>query len=165
MKQWFAVQSKPRQETIAEQSLGLRGLEIFCPRIKERKLLHGYRREVVSPFFPGYLFARFDLASEYQAARYAHGVKNVVAFGDRPAVVPEWIVQSIQERMEGGVLIYESPTLRTGSVVEIVDGPFQGFRAVLERHMKSKDRVVVLLTALQYEARLTLDRTQVVLAS
>ena len=164
MKHWYAVQSKPRQESIAEQSLGLRKMETFYPKIREKKILHGYRREVVSPMFSGYLFARFDLACDYQAARYAHGVKKVVAFGDRPAIVPEWIVESIQERLEGGVFVVKPPALRSGSPVEIVDGPFQGFRAVLERQMASKDRVVVLLTTLQYEARLTLDRVQIILA-
>jgi transcriptional antiterminator RfaH len=164
VKDWFALQSKPRQEIVAEQSLGLRHIETFCPKIKEKKILNGTPRESVGPMFPGYLFARFDLASEYQAARYAHGVKRVVAFGERPAIVPEWIVVSIQERTEGGVLVYEPPVLRSGIPIEIIDGPFQGFRAILERQMKSRDRVVVLLTALQYEARLTLDRLQITLA-
>ena len=32
MKQWFVVQSKPKQETTAELNLGRQGYETYCPR-------------------------------------------------------------------------------------------------------------------------------------
>jgi hypothetical protein len=82
---WYVVRSKPRREEYAQGQLLRRGVETFLPRILEAD---GPRCErTVGPLFPGYLFARIDLLSQYNSVIWAPGVRNFVAFGEVPAPV------------------------------------------------------------------------------
>ncbi len=60
IKGWFLVHTKPHSEKLAETHLQQLGVEIFCPLIKQEKIIRRKRRSVISPLFPGYLFAKFD---------------------------------------------------------------------------------------------------------
>ena len=117
----------------------------------------------MGPLFPGYLFARFDVESHYRAVHYSQGVRGVVGFGSDPAKVDEEMIESIRSRLEDGCMILPSPLFKPGQMVRIQEGPFEGLEAVFEREMPAQERVVLLLKSLSYQARVLIDREQVVL--
>lgn len=155
---WYAVQTQPRKEFFAVSNLERAGVEVFCPRYRQKVILHGYRREVVRPLFPGYLFAAFDRERSLRLVRYARGVRDVVSFGGVPATVPVELLEEVVRRMEGGFVRLDPPELRPGQRVEITSGPFRGFTGLFQAHLKGRERVAILLETLQYHARLVLDR-------
>ena len=154
---WYAVATQPRREDLAAGQLRQLCRQVCWPRYRHRALLHGYRREVTRPLFPGYLFAAFD-ASVFRAVHYAHGVRGVVRFGDEPAVVPPEILASIMARMTTGYVVVEPAGLHDGQRVEILAGPFKGFTGVFDIRRSSLERVAILLDTLAYSARLMVDR-------
>ena len=158
---WYAVHTQPRREAVAESSLRRVGARVLCPRYRQRVILHGYRREVIRPLFPGYLFAAFDVARDFRAVHYARGVHGVVAFGGTPAVVPTALVASIEARMQDGLVVLSPPRLHTGQRVEIVAGPFTSYTGIVEAEMSGSERVAILLDTLRYSARAILDRAAV----
>jgi len=79
--QWYLVHSKPQQESLAVLNLQWLGVEAFCPTLRQFKKIRRRKETVISPLFPGYLFSRFDLATEFCRVNYAIGIKNVVTFG------------------------------------------------------------------------------------
>ena len=83
--QWYAVYAKPNHERQAELSLQRLGVETFCPRIKQRKVIRRKEQTVISALFPRYLFARLNLQTQYRAVAYARGVRSLVR---RKPVVP-----------------------------------------------------------------------------
>ena len=59
---------------------------------------------------------------------------------------------------EGFVRIGED--FRRGEVVVIRDGPFRNIQAVFERYMNDRERVMVLLNSLNYQAQVEVERSQ-----
>ena len=78
---WYTIHTKPRQESQVEMSLGQYGLETFCPRIKQIKLVRRKRVVRIGPLFPNYLFVRFDIHKDLRGVKFARGVRNVVSLG------------------------------------------------------------------------------------
>ena len=158
---WYAVNTKPRQENIAQWNLERLGVEAFCPQLKQNKVIRRKRQVVVGPLFPGYLFVRFNVDTHYRAVNYAQGVRGVVAFASVPAKVDEEMIESIKSRLADGCVIIHPPSFMPGETVRIQEGPFEGLEAVFEREMAAQQRVVVLLKALSYQARVVVDREHI----
>jgi hypothetical protein len=60
--------------------------------------------------FPGYLFARFELASMHRHVRYAHGVSGIVKFADRYPTIEEGAMTQLRghtDAAEVKELVYE----------------------------------------------------------
>jgi transcriptional antiterminator RfaH len=158
---WYAVETQPQRETVAETHLRRFCAQVLCPRYRERVILHGYRREVTRPLFPGYLFAAFDYGRAFRAVHYAHGVRGVVTFGNEPAEVPAALLASIEARTKDGYVVVEPPPLREGQRIEIIAGVFQGFTGIFQSRLSGAERVTILLDTLRYNARMTVDRAAV----
>jgi transcriptional antiterminator RfaH len=154
---WYAVQTKPRQEEVARLTLQRLGVETFFPKLKQQRLIRRKRQETISPLFPGYLFVRFQVETHYRAVNAGRGIVRVVSFGTTPTVVDESIITSIQQRLENGYVVIHRAPLSPGQIVRIQDGPFQGLEAVFEKAMSDQQRAVLLLRALSYQARVVVD--------
>lgn len=162
--QWYAVNTKPHQEHLAELNLTRIGVETFFPQFTQSKLVRRKRQTVINPLFPGYMFARFELETHYRAVTYSHGVRKVVDFGRAPAVVDDEIIRAIQSTIHDGFVALPHPSFTPGQVVRIKEGPLRGLEAIFEREMGDHERVVLLLRALSYQARVIMDLEQLVSA-
>lgn len=161
---WYCVHTRPLKES---QTAGyLRetlGLETYFPRLKCRKIIRRVRRVVTRPLFPRYLFCRFDPGMQFRAVRYAPEVIGVVSFGERPAVVSDVLIAELQSWAGEALDVIElQPGLRPGDLVEITHGPMRGLQAVILNERSDRDRVAVLLSILEREARVIIDRSQLV---
>lgn len=160
---WYCIYTKPQKE---HQVLGYfharLGLQTYFPLLKRKKTIRRVLRTVVSPLFPRYLFCQLDLAAQYRAARFAPDVIDVVSFGGEPAVVGNNLIEELKG-WAGDVIELGSAQhdLQTGEQVEITDGPMRGLSAIVLHHRSDQDRVALLLTTLEYSARLVLSRSQV----
>lgn len=157
---WYAIHTKPRQESLAESSLRQEGIETYFPKLRRRKTIRRVRRWVTSSLFPNYIFARFDADISRRLVRYANGITNIVSFGGQPAIVDDSIIEAIQEHAEEDVITLPPTPYRPGELVEIQDGPLRGLQGVFEREMSDSDRVVVLLQTIT-AARVQLSREQI----
>lgn len=158
---WHAVHTKPHQESLASLSLERFGVETFSPRLKQMKKVRRRRQEVIRPLFPGYLFARFDGQARYRAVNYAAGVQRVVSWGTELAIVEDGLIASIRARLQEGYVIVPPVSFIPGQTVRILEGPLQGLEAVFERELSDEQRVIVLMQALSYKARVVIDRESV----
>ena len=158
---WYAVNTKSHHEQLAELNLQRLGVETFYPQIKQRKVIRRKEKTVIGPLFPGYLFARFHVATSYRAVTYARGVRRIVAFGSTPARVDEDLIQGMKTRLCNGYVSPNPRRLAPGQVVRIQDGPLSGIEAVFEREMPDHQRVVLLLRTLAYQARVVVPFEQV----
>ena len=157
---WYLIHAKARQEGTAARNLQHLGVETFCPRFKQIKVNRcKTQAEGKVPLFPGYLFVRVDMATEFRKVTYAHGVLRVVRFGSAPALVAEEIIQSIREKEDDGLVVLSpSSYLKPGQAVLIDKGPFQGFEAIFEQELNGINRVALLLKTVAYQGRLEIDR-------
>lgn len=154
MKHWYLVNTKSHGEKVAETNLHQLEVEVFCPLLRQEKIIRRKRQNVVSPLFPGYLFAKFDPQHQYRAVQYATGVRKVVMFGSTLAQVEEELINTIKAKMSNGyVRVHVSSSFKPGQKVRIQDGPFRGLEAVFECEMSDHQRVALLLQAVAYQAR------------
>ena len=163
---WYLIHAKARQEDIAELNLQRLGVETFCPRIKQSKANQWKNQtEGKVALFPGYLFVRVDMSTEFRKVTYSQGVIGVVKFGSAPAVVEEDIIRSIKARDNNGLVVLSPPShpLKSGQAVLIDKGPFRGFEAVFEQELNGIQRVALLLKTVAYQGRLVIDRESLAL--
>lgn len=109
------------------------------------------------PFFPLYLFLRFPGTEHLEVLQWTPGLRRIVMFGNRPALVPEEVIEQIRRRLAAMEAVREGP-FRTGDRVTITRGPFKGLDAVFDRRLSRADRVRVFLDfASRIEVPLEID--------
>ena len=143
---WYCVRSKTKQEHVAAGSLRqVPAVAVFAPRLRFRK--HTRRGPVwfVEALFPGYLFARFDWATQLKAVQYARGVTGVVHFGLTPAQVPAAVVEELRRTMDDRELHVIARDLAVGDEVQVLAGPMVGLQVVVQQLLPARERVKVLL--------------------
>ena len=158
---WYAVKCKSRQERIVSTNLDRAGIPIFFPQIKESRKIKQKLVLSLEPLFPAYLFARFDVRSEYRIVKYARGVHGIVSFGMSPAAVDEELIQAIRERLDAQSANHAN-LFSTGQAVKIQSGPLHGMEAIFERPIPPYQRAVLLLRAISFRAKLIVDLDNIV---
>ncbi len=159
--EWYALSTKPRHEHQAASSLETLGVQTLCPRLMRRKIVRRKWRDVLSPLFPGYIFARFDPNASFRAVSYARGVRKIVSFGNTPVIVDEDIITGIKARMVEGYVMVTPTSLSPGQTVRIQSGPLEGQEAIFEREMSDHQRVVLMLNAIAARWRVIVPLDQV----
>ncbi len=155
MLNWYLIYTKPKQEDLVADRLAEFGLEVFNPKLRERKTLRRRAKEVVSPLFPNYLFVKFDLMENHRLVKYARGVSKIVGFEEAPAPVDHSIIESIKNRMESGELTTSPVEFASGEEVEVKGGPFFGLSGVFVAGLSGMERVSILLK--EIDARVVID--------
>lgn len=162
---WFAVQTKPCGEELASGYISRLGLEVFLPRAMPVGTLRDGHRWAPKPLFPGYLFARFCPANYFHLVQYARGVRRVVCAGGCPLPVDEEIIRVIRDRVSAQQAPdTESTNLRLGEEVVVRGGALEGLCEIFERRISNRERVLLLLDAIQYQARVLIDSRSLKLA-
>lgn len=144
---WFVVQTRPRAEDRACESLRLRAVDTYLPRLLVWRR-HGSRRwQALEPLFPGYLFCRFPPRSQDIArVQWTPGVRRLLGDDDGPIPVDPEIVAYLQRREAGTGYISAGRPLAPGNRVRFRGGPFALLEGIIERPAGRADRVRVLLT-------------------
>lgn len=156
---WFTIHAKPYREDVAATNIARLDLEVFLPKMKRERLVYGVPREMIVPLFPGYFFARFCPATHLHLIRYARGVLRIVSCGDVPLPVDEVIIQEIRSRIgPDGYVRLGARSPQPGDRVLVREGPLRGLMGIFERELDDRERVVLLLEAIEYQARVVVER-------
>jgi len=124
-KHWFAFYTKPRHEFKAAEQLNGLGLEYYLPTIRTIRQWSDRKKKVIEPLFKSYIFAYCSEVERYYAVQQNAIVKTIF-FDGKPAIVPEWEIESLKKVVEGSEEIFVSDIPRVGTEVKIIDGPFKG---------------------------------------
>ena len=152
---WYAVYTKPRHEDHVTSRLQQCGIEVLNPKSRFKKYRGGRLAEVIEPFFPCYVFARFDRNKNFRLVKYTKGVRYVVG-KNNPIAVPDEITGAIREHMKEDNVVFVKPdTFEKGVRVKIKDGAFKDFCGIFERTTKGFERVVILLDAICYRLEIS----------
>jgi transcriptional antiterminator RfaH len=160
---WYVIYTKPLQEERAGNNLKAWSVETLTPKIKERRYnqFTGKPTYITKPFFPRYIFARFEADSMLHRVCFVRGVHSVVGFGAGPAPIDEELIEIIKAQTGEDGFVNLGEQLKSGDRVSINDGPAKDFVGIFERESSSSERVVILLTSANYQCRLSVRRDQV----
>jgi transcriptional antiterminator RfaH len=146
---WYLIRTKTGKERAVREQLASVAAEAFLPMLRARAPRWGRMADTITPLFPCYVFARFDVRRQYFDVKYMPGVKAIVSAGADPLAVPAAIVAEIRRRGVDGVVEIATPPLGRGERVVVVEGPFRGFEAIFERYLSGAERVAILLSAVE----------------
>ena len=151
---WHAVYTKPKKEASVAFHLQNIGIEILNPKLRSKKYRENRFLEVVEPLFPCYIFANFEKDKYSHLINYTRGVRYIVG-KNNPVMVHEEIIKTIREGMGvDDIIVVKPQSFRKGDRVYIREGPFKDFCGVFEREIKGSDRVMLLLSTLNYKIEL-----------
>jgi transcriptional antiterminator RfaH len=156
---WYAIYTNGKQEVRAFHNLQAWGLECFNPMIKEhrRNQFTGIASLVSRPLFPRYIFARFAPLTLMHKVTFTRGVQRIVSFNDDPCPIDDEVIAFLESRVGGdGFVSLDSP-LKVGDKVRIKDGPWKALEGVIERDVQPSERVTLLLSAINFQGRLTIE--------
>ena len=146
---WFCIRSHPKHEHIASANLkSFLNVEVFCPRIRSRKLTRRGPVWMVESLFPNYLFVHFELNLMLSEVKYTSGVSHVLQFGGRYPTVADEVIESLRTSFAQEELQLSSELPVEGDEVLIADKAFWGMQAVVLRVMPAQDRIRVLIEML-----------------
>lgn len=158
---WYAVHTRPKNEDRANCNLIAWGVEAFAPRVREYRYNEYTRKPTAlsKPLFPRYIFARFNALALLHKVNYTKGVHSVVSFNDSPFPVRHAEITLIKSRMDENGFIKMNDELNPGDEVTIKSGAFAGLNGIFDREINGRDRVVIFLNAVKYQASVTIERT------
>jgi transcriptional antiterminator RfaH len=146
MDWWFCLRAQPKREHIAAACLRHNpAVEVFCPRVRFRKQTNRGPVWFVETMFPGYLFAQFDYGSLHRWVRQAPGMSRFVQFGNRLGLLPDELICEMKARIGKDEILEITQGLAPGQSVQVAQGPFQGFDALVTRLIAATDRVEILI--------------------
>ena len=159
---YFAVvNTQPHKERAVIDNLGRQGYEGYCPKIV-RRVSHARKiSSVLRPLFPGYLFVALDVERQgWSAIGSTIGVRRVIKFGDRPALIGSGFVQSLKSREVDGAIARPENPYRIGDDVRLHGTAFDGVIAKIVE-LGDNDRITVLLGLLQRTVTMKTDSLHV----
>ena len=122
---WYVVQSRARQEKLAQLNLEAQKFEVFLPQIL-KTVRHARRhREIRAAVFPGYLFIRLDPdRHSWRSVNGTIGVSRLLTANERPAPAPIGVVEALLNYVDDHGYCQLSRDLVAGQRVSVVNGPF-----------------------------------------
>jgi len=120
--------------------------DVLLPLVKVRVRRCNRMVASVAPLFPCYMFALLDFERESARLRYTRGLREIVRFGDVPAVVPDWIIGELKQRCAYGPLELPRRRLLPHESVRVAEGPLRDLEGIFEDYLSGSERVVLLLS-------------------
>ena len=157
---WYAVHTKPRQESRALENLVNQGFECFLPMMEIEKVRRQKVSRVSEPMFSRYLFIRLnDVNHNWSPIRSTLGVSKLVSFGPHPAKVPSELIDLLKEAPAETLERMFSP----GDDVLVASGPLQGLEGKYIAHDgETRAFVLVDLLGQPQKLRMTVESLRVV---
>ena len=160
---WYAIRTHLNQENRAEANLRAWNVEIFYPKIKEkrRNQFTGALSSVTKPFFSRYLFAFFPEQMLHKIW-FTRGVQSVVSFGGIPSRIDDEIIEFLRARVDtDGFVRRLGEDLKPGDKVTMQGGVLDNLVGVFEREMNDSERVMILLQTINYQGHVIVERSSV----
>ncbi len=156
MSFWYALHVASNTERQVVGRLAAAGVEGYYPHLLAKS--RDQRREVERRFFPGYVFARFDLANRTPVLQTPHVIRILGWTHDQPAIIPDTEIQAVRLMTQAAVAVAAHPFLPAGTRVVIARGPLQGLAGFVVESKKGL-RVVVSVMMLARSIAAEVDLT------
>jgi transcriptional antiterminator RfaH len=152
---WVALYTRPRHEKQVAAQLSEKKIHHYLPLVRIQRQWSDRKKWVEEPLFRSYLFVLGDAMARYRAVQ-TYGTVGLVKFGDEAAVVRDEEIETIRRLLREGVTLESCEMPRCGDEVEIRQGPFSGFRGVLEE-IQNGQRMVIRIPSIRQGIRFNVD--------
>ncbi len=155
MKQWFVVQTNPKEEGIAAVVLRQAGVGTYQPFMQ--KYVYHARKKTLKryPLFPNYLFVQVaPVEEELHKIRWSRGVRRILLDNYQPVAIEEAFIQGLHTLEEEGAGIIKKPVdFVPGEVVRVKSGPMKDLYGIFEAWGSDEGRVRILVEMVNNRAK------------
>jgi transcription termination/antitermination protein NusG len=123
--QWFALWIRSRHEKHVRDQLTQKQIEVFLPTITKWSRWKDRKKKIDWPLFPGYCFARFDVANRLPILT-CDGVVTIVGMDGNPSPIPTLEIDGIRQLIESELAFDPCPLIKEGMMVQVKGGPLKG---------------------------------------
>ena len=152
---WYALYTRHQWEKVVCQALLDKGFDAFLPQYRAIHPWKDRRKELLLPLFPNYVFIRGGLDRMLNILT-TPGVHSLVAWGGRPADIPQEEIDAVRRLVDSSLRIEPHPFLKCGEGVRIKSGPLEGIQGILVRK-RSAYRLVLSVEMLAQSASVEVD--------
>ncbi|MCQ2736035.1 MAG: transcription termination/antitermination protein NusG [bacterium] len=173
-KRWYVVhtysgyEKKVRDSLIRRiDSMNMREkiFEVLVPVETEIEFKNGKKKEVEKKLYPGYVLVEMIMADDsWYVVRNTSGVTGFVGpsgVDAKPVPLPEDEVKFIRSQMGLEAPSRVSLDIEVGQSVNVIKGPFEGFKGVVDEVSIEREKIKALLTIFGRETSVELDFNQV----
>jgi len=158
MKQWFVVQTNPKEEGIACMVLRQSGIEVYQPWMQ--KYVYHARKKTLKryPLFPNYIFVQADYnEEELHKIRWCRGVRRILLDNYQPIPIDAKFIVSMHSLEEDGSGIIKKPVdFMPGDMVRVKSGPMKDLYGVFEAWGSDEGRVRILIEMVNNRAKVVM---------
>lgn len=168
--QWYVIHSYSGYEKKVAEDLKRRVknlkiedqiFEVLVPEENKIRVQNGKRKTTVEKIYPGYILVRMIVNNHsWYIVRNTPGVTGFLGTGTTPVPVSPEEMKSLKTKIN-----CQKPLLKIdfdlGSLVEITDGPFNGFSGKVIEINLEKGKIKVAVDAFGRETPVELDSLQV----
>ena len=145
---WYVLYTKPRCERVVSERLRSKGFETYLPAVAVNR---SGDTTTTRPFFPRYLFVRLDPNTDaLSSVRWTRGLKHVVRFGEKPAVVPDEVIALIRDRLAATEAADDRERIGSGPFADPSTRSGHRLEAVFEQALKPAERAWGLMHFLDW---------------
>jgi len=133
---WYAVQTRARNEKAIAARLEEQGLTTFLPLVTEVRRWSDRKKKVITPLFSCYVFVKLVASNNDERIRVyrTNGVFRIVSMRGEAIPIPDEQIESLRTVVTQQVPWSEHPFLETGQRVRIRGGCLEGVEGVLLAH-------------------------------
>jgi len=156
---WYAARVRSNFERNVSIMLEHKGVELFFPTYRSRRIWADRIKTLDLPLFPGYLFCRIPL-NERNRVTTIEGVVGLVGAGRQPIPVSDAEIDTIRTVSQSQLHTEPWPFLKIGQTVRVCHGSLSGIEGILIR-VKSSWRLVVSVILLERSVAVEIDAAYV----
>lgn len=171
-KRWYIVHAYANfekkvaeaiRERAASEGLADQFEEILVPTEEVIEVRRGRKVASERKFFPGYVLVKMDMTDEaYHLIKDTPKVTGFLGSESKPIPISETEAQNILQQVQEGVERPKSTIIfEVGEVVEVTDGPFDGFSGQIEEVDDERQRLKVAVEIFGRETPVELEFNQV----
>jgi transcription antitermination factor NusG len=130
---WFAVQTRARNEKVIAERLQEQGLTTFLPLVTEIRIWSDRKKKIELPLFSCYVFVKLVFGNNEARMRVyrTNGVFGIVSMRGEAIPIPEEQIEALRTVVTKKVSWSAHPFLKIGQRVRIRSGSLNGVEGVL----------------------------------
>lgn len=129
---WYVAYTKARHEKKVAAHLEMKQVEVFLPLYETTHVWNKRRAVLQLPLFPGYVFVRTSLEDRLRVLE-APSLIQLVGSRGMPIALPDAEVEQLRACLSLGFNAEPVPYLHSGDVVQVIDGPLEGWKGKVIR--------------------------------
>jgi len=158
MKQWFVVQTNPKEENLVSLVLSKQDIPIYQP-FMEKYVFHARKKTLKHyPLFPNYIFVNIlPTEEEFHKIRWSRGVRRILIDNYQPIPIEDEFITSLKILQDKDTGIIKKPVeFAPGDLVRIKSGPMKDLYGVFEEWGSDEGRVKILIQMVNNRAKVVM---------